>query len=218
MHHTYAFLLSRNNFDISLSPDELGQQSVSWVERDFFEGSDYEDEWYTPICLITNGGRVLDLLPDGNTSDFKQHFKLFTDLHKEKRLPRSLKLAVEIAATDMGLYDCKQFIENEGNKRIQQSSMEKLIDDIMFEIPHKLSSLYLDMEGKKRSAGELNDHSYICRTRKELAIQFEEFCESLIPGFSSNRRMPHYRCFDLREQVIPEHEDELMVLLIDIHK
>jgi hypothetical protein len=73
------------------------------------------------------------------------------------------------------------------------------------------------MEGKKRSAGELNDHSFVCRTRKELAIQFEEFCESCVPGFSNNRRMPHYRCFDLREHVVPEHEDELVVLLVDIH-
>lgn len=53
--------------------------------------------------------------------------------------------------------------------------------------------------------------------RKELAIQFEEFCESTVPGFSNNRKMPHYRCFDLREHVIPGCEDELMVLFVDIH-
>lgn len=46
MHHTYAFLLSRNDFDISWSPGELGRQSVNWVEKEFLEGSDY---LYCPI-------------------------------------------------------------------------------------------------------------------------------------------------------------------------
>lgn len=156
MHHVYAFLLSRHNFNVSLSPGELGQQSVDWVKEMFLEGSDYKDEWYTTVALITNDGQVLDLLPEDDILGLKVLLKDFRNLPPEKRLPKALEIAVQIAATDMGLYGCHQFDEkHEGNKKIAGSSGEALIDDIMVEIPRKLSSLYLEMERKARSAEDL---------------------------------------------------------------
>ncbi len=121
----------------------------------------------------------------------------------------------------MKLYGCHTIDvgeQNEGDKKIDAGSCETLINDILTEIPTRLAALYSEAKGKSRTEGRLNDYSFSCRLRKELAIQYEEFCESTIAGFSNNLYMPHCRCFDLREETLtPESEDELMVLLVDIH-
>ena len=222
MHNIYAFLLSRDDFAPDLDPKDLGQEAVRWFEDEFLEGSQYEDEWCTPMGLITNEGHVIDLAPgEGHLSIRKCMERFRNSVLASNRLQESLTLAVRIAAAEMALYGCRAIAigdPNEGNKKIDSTSRETLVKDIMTQIPNKLARLYADNEGKLRAGGVLNDYSYACHVRKELAVQFEEFCESAVPGFSGNLRMPHCRCFDLREDCdVPEDEDKLMILLIDIH-
>jgi hypothetical protein len=222
MHHSYAFLLSRGDFAPGLALEDLGQEAVRWFEEEFLEGSRYEDERCTPMGLITSEGQVLDLAPE---EDLLGIHKCMEGLRNSdpvsSRLQETLRLAVQIAATEMTLYGCRTISlgdPNDGDKRIESASRETLIKDIMTQVPNRLARLYADSEGKPRSGMALNDYWYTCRVRKELAIQFGGFCESTVPGFSNNRKMPHCRCFDLREDYdVPEDEDDLMVLLVDIH-
>ncbi|MGB6919394.1 MAG: hypothetical protein WBF96_12835 [Phycisphaerae bacterium] len=222
MHHSYAFLLSRDDFAPGLALEDLGQEAVRWFEEEFLEGSRYEDEWCTPMGLITNEGQVLDLAPEEDLLGIHKWVEGFRNSDPaSSRLQEALRLAVQIAANEMTLYGCRTIAlgdPNEGDKRIDSASRETLVNDIMTQVPNRLARLYADSEGKPRPGRALGDYSYACRVRKELAIQFEEFCESAVPGFSNNRKMPHCRCFDLRADCdVPEGEDELMVLLVDIH-
>ena len=66
MHHLYTFLLSRHNFDATLTSDELSQQSIDWFEKNFLIYSENKEHWFTAIALICSDGQVLNLLPENN--------------------------------------------------------------------------------------------------------------------------------------------------------
>jgi hypothetical protein len=121
----------------------------------------------------------------------------------------------------MGLYGChttEPSDPNEGDKRIASASREELIKGILSEIPSRLARLYEDAVGQPRIRCQLGDYWDRCIVRKTLASQFEEFCASIVPPFTYNPYARGCRCFALRcDPTVPEEEDQLMVLLIDVH-
>lgn len=223
MHKTYAFLLSRHNFAPKSTTKALSEQAMDWLTEKFMEGSEYEDAWCTPTALVTDDGEVIDLAPEDDILGIHKWVKDFTvSAPAGNCLQEALRLAVQMTATEMGLYGCHTIgptDPNEGDKRIDSASREDLIKDILVEIPGRLARLYEGAVGQPRSRGQLTEYWYKCAERKYLAIQFEEFSESMVPAFTSNLKARPYRCFDLREEpTVPEEEDRLMVLLVDFHE
>jgi len=223
MHKAYAFLLSRHNFAPELTMKALADQAMDWLTEEFMEGSEYEDAWCTPMALVADDGQMIDLAPEDDILGIHKWVKDFTvSAPAGNCLQEALRLALQMTATEMGLYGCHSIASaspNEGDKRIKSTSREDLIRDILAEIPGRLADLYKDAIGQPRNRGQLGEYLYRCLVRKYLAIQFEEFSGSMVPAFTSNRRARPYRCFDLREHAdLPEEEDHLMVLLVDFHE
>ena len=223
MHMAHAFLLSRHSFAPELTMKALAEQAKDWLIEKFMEGSEYEDAWCTPMALVADDGQTIDLAPEDDILGIHKWVKDFTvSAPAGNCLQEALRLAVQMTATEMGLYGCHTIDSadpNEGEKRIESASREDLITGILAEIPGKLAELYKDAIGQPRNRGELGDYLYRCMVRKYLAIQFEEFCDGMVPAFTPNLKARPYRCFDLREHTeLPEEEDHLMVLLADFHE
>ncbi len=223
MHKAYAFLLSRHDFAPELTMESLAEQAIDRLTEDFMEPLGHEDVCWTHMAFVSNDGQVIDLAPDDESRGLHMCVKDFiASSPADDRLQDALRFAVQIAATDMGLYGCHTIepsVLNEGDKRIASASREELIKDILAYIPDRLAQLYKDAVGQPKNRRPLGDSWDKCSVRKHLAAQFEEFCASIVPSFSFNGSARRCRCFDLRNDVtVPEEEDRLMVLLADFHE
>ncbi|MCY2927984.1 MAG: hypothetical protein NTV86_00535 [Planctomycetota bacterium] len=223
MHKTYAFLLSRHDFSPGLTMKALAERTVDRLTKDFIEGLEHGELWWTPMALVTNDGQVVNLAPEHeNLGIDKWVTDFIASTSPDARLQEALRLAVQLAATEMGLYGCHTIETsppNDGDKRIDSANREELTKDILAEIPSRLARLYEEAVGQPRHRDHLGDYWYRCSVRKTLAAQFEEFCSSMVPAFTYNPYARGCRCFDLRnDPTVPEEEDELMVLLVDLHE
>ena len=224
MYKKYAFLLSRHDFNPGLAMEALTERAVDRLTKDFMEASGYEDVCWTPMALVTNDGQMIDLAPEKENCGIHEWVSDFiASTPPGKRLQEALRLAVQMAATEMGLFGCHKIETtsdpNEGDKRIASASREELIKGILAEIPMRLAKLYGDAVGQPRNRGPLGDYRYRSIVRKTLVAQFEEFCGSMVPAFTYNSRARGCRCFDLRnDPTVPEEEEQLMFLLIDVHE
>jgi hypothetical protein len=223
VHKVYGFLLSQHDFAQDLTTKALAEQALDWLTEEFLDGSEYEDAWCTPMALIADNGQMIDLAPEDDILGIHAWVRDFiVSAPAGNCLQKALRLAVQMTAIEMELYGCHTIgpaDPNEGDKRIDSASREDLIKDILAEIPGRLARLYEEAVGQPRNRGQLGEYLYRCTVRKYLAVQFEEFCASMVPAFTPNPKARPYRCFDLREYpTVPEEEDQLLVLLVDVHE
>jgi hypothetical protein len=221
MERPILFLFSRREFPREGTAEDLAKLAIARFTADFVVPLGLEGSRCTHVAFVTNDAEVVDLAPPGEGFALRKWLRDFVaSVPVGAHLREALRLAVEMAATDMGLYGEGRSglrASNEGARRAASASREELIRDILLEVPDRLSRLYKDAVGQPKKPGPLGDDWDSNSARKHLAAQFEEFCGSVVPAFTFHANVARCRCFDMRiDPMVREDEDQLMVLLVDL--
>lgn len=214
MHAGYAFLVEVGS-DLMVDPAanlvDIGKDAVdifeSSVER-YFD----ENNWYTPMAVVTQCGLVGNLV---NDTDFRGR-ETFADEIKNQCSPaeqwqNNMLFALKCCSSGMQI-----FKDNEDDLL----TFEQLAKKIESEVPMALSDLYrlsINNIHMKNTAEKYNGHNEYMRMK--LSRCLEHYTSADIIPFSRNVICAYdYRAFDLRRDTYGSELDKSVVMLwVDIH-
>jgi hypothetical protein len=207
MHSNSLFLLSVDDMEADVN-DIASEAESNWEYR--FGNRLDENNWYKIWGICLNGKTYV-------RDDEGEPFEIQKTTSEDEDVSDPFRLAMGIAAIDLRLYDAVglSIIDCPARKKIDEMSIEELLEAITTEVPQKLSQLYKNAAGFKPTLG-YEKESY---DRYKIARGYELFMNSFIPPFTHFPGSAYdWRCWDCRDNSHENfNEKENVILMVDIH-